>query len=169
MNIFVLVLRLLHVVGGIFWVGAALLMNFFIAPTIRATGDGGRQFAGHFMARTRFTMAMNVAVLSTAVAGFLLLGLDSDWFRSQWLHSGAGVGFTIGGLFGLAGLVTGFMNGGNVRKMAGLAAQIQGKPTPEQAAQMGAITKQQAWVVPVNTWTLLIAAILMAVSRYLAF
>ena len=169
MNYLILVLRLVHIVGGIFWVGAALLMNFFVGPTLRATGDAGRQFAGHFMAKTRFVMAMNVSVIATIVAGFWLYGIDSNWFSSPWMSSGAGTGFTIGAVFAIAGLATGFMNGGNNRKLAKLGGQIQGKPTAEQAAQLGAITKQQGWVVPVNTVALLLAAFFMAISRYLVF
>jgi len=169
MNYLTLALRLVHIVGGIFWVGAALMMNFFIGPTLRATGDAGRQFAGHFMARTRFSMVMNTSVYATMIAGFLLYGIDSSWFSSSWLASSTGIGFGIGAVFAVAGMTTGFMNGSNNRKLAKLGAQIQGKPTPEQAAQLGAIAKQQAWVVPVNTWTLLLAAFFMAISRYLVF
>ena len=65
MNYLLLVLRLIHIVGGVFWVGSALLMNFFVGPTIRETGDAGKQFAGYFMTRTKFTVVMNVSVFAT--------------------------------------------------------------------------------------------------------
>lgn len=169
MNYLTVVLRLIHIVGGIFWVGAGLLMNFFIGPTLRATGDAGKQFAGHFMTRTRFVTVMNISVYGTVIAGAWLYGIDSNWFQSAWMKSGAGIGFTIGALFGLIGLVTGIMNGSNNRKMVALGSQVQGKPTPEQAAQLGAIQKQQAWVVPVNSWALLLAAFFMATARYFVF
>jgi uncharacterized membrane protein len=169
MNYLTLVLRFVHIVGGIFWVGAALVMNFFVGPTLRATGDAGRQFAGHFMAKTRFVMVLNICAYSSVIAGFWLYGHDSQWFSSPWMSSSSGIGFTIGALFGLAGMITGVMNGANNGKLAKLGAQIQGKPTPEQAAQLGAISKQQAWVVPVNSSTLLMAAFFMAVSRYFMF
>jgi len=169
MNYLTLVLRLVHIVGGIFWVGAALLMNFFVGPTLRATGDAGKQFAGHLIAKTKFTMTMNIAVIASALSGLWLYGIDSTWFTSQWMHSGAGTGFTIGAIFGLVGFITGFMNGANIRKIAKLGAQIQGKPTPEQVAAMGAIQKQQAWVIPTNSYSLLLAALFMAIARYLVF
>jgi len=169
MNYLTLVLRLIHIIGGVFWVGSALLMNFFIGPTLRATGDAGRQFAGHFMARTRFTMVMNISVFATLIAGFWLYGIDSQWLSSAWMHSSTGIGFGIGAGFALVGFITGFMNGANNRKLAQIGAQIQGKPTPEQMAQLGTIQKQQGWVVPVNTWTLLLAVFFMAIARYLVF
>ena len=169
MNYLTVVLRLIHIIGGIFWVGAGLLMNFFIGPTLRATGDAGKQFAGHFMTRTRVVAVMNISVYGSVLAGLWLYGIDSHWLQSAWMKSSSGIGFTIGALFGLVGFITGIMNGSNNRKMAALGSQIQGKPTPEQAAQLGAIQKQQAWVVPVNSWTLLLAALFMAISRYLVF
>jgi uncharacterized membrane protein len=169
MNYLVIALRLIHIVGGIFWVGAGLLMNFFIAPTMRATGDAGRQFGGHMMTKTRVVTAMNISVYSTVIAGVWLYGIDSQWLASAWMSSSSGIGFTIGALFGLVGFVTGLMNGANNQKLAKLGAQIQGKPTPEQAAQLGAVARQQGWVVPVNTWTLLLAALFMATARYFVF
>lgn len=169
MDTLVLILRLLHIIGGVFWVGGAVAVNFFVAPTMRATGDAGKQFAGHLMGRTQFSQFMMYSGIVSIVAGFILYGIDSSWFTSAWQSSGPGIGFGIGALFALIGMVTGIMNGSNNRKMASLGAQIQGKPTPEQAAQLAAIQKQQALVVPVNTYSLLLALALMAVARYLRF
>jgi len=169
MNYLLLVLRLIHIIGGVFWVGAGLAMNFFVAPSMRATGDVGKQFVGHLVAKTRFSMVMTISAYATIIAGLLLYGLDSQWFTSPWLGSSAAAGFGLGGLFGIVGLITGLMNGANNRKLGQLGAQIQGKPTPEQAAALSAITKQQGWVLPVNSWSLILALFLMAISRYLVF
>lgn len=169
MDLLVLILRLLHVIGGVFWVGGAVAMNFFVAPTMRATGDAGKQFAGHLMGRTQFSQFMMYSGITSIVAGFILYGIDSNWFTSAWQSSGPGIGFGLGALLALIGMVTGIMNGNNNRKMGSLGAQIQGKPTPEQAAQLAAIQKQQAWVVPVNTYSLLLVLALMATARYLRF
>ncbi|HAV78472.1 MAG TPA: hypothetical protein DCX53_14080 [Anaerolineae bacterium] len=169
MDYLTLTLRLIHIVGGIFWVGSALLMNVFIAPTLRATGDSGKQFASHLMTRTRFTNAMTISVYATVIAGFWLYGIDSNWFQSPWMSSGAGVGYGIGAAFGIVGMVAGIKNGANNRKMAELGSKIQGKPTTEQMAVLSAIQEQQAWIVPVNSYTLLVAAFFMAIARYLVF
>ena len=165
----VIILRLLHILGGVIWVGGALATNFFVGPTIAATGDSGKQFAGYLMNKTRFTAVMTVGALVTIIAGFLLYGIDSAWFSSAWQSSGPGIGFAIGALFALVGLVTGIMNGNNNRAMGRIGAQIQEKPNEEQAAQLVAIRKRQAWVVPVNSYSLLLAVFFMAIARYLRF
>lgn len=169
MDLLLLVLRLLHIIGSVFWVGGALAMNFFVGGAIRATGDAGKQFAGHLMGRTRFSQYMSFSGMISVIAGFILYGIDSNWFTSAWQSSGPGIGFGIGALFAIVGMVTGIMNGRNNRAMGQLGTQIQGKPTPEQAAKLGAIQKQQAWVIPVNTYSLLLALAFMAVARYMHF
>lgn len=169
MNYLVILLRIIHILSGVLWVGGALAMNFFIAPTLRATGDAGKQFGGHLIAKTRFSAVMAGSAYATVIAGFLLYGIDSAWFSSPWVNSGAGKGFGIGAGFALVSLITGIMNGNNNRKLASLGAQVQGKPTPDQIAALGAVQKQQGWVVPVNTYSLLLAAFFMAIARYLVF
>lgn len=169
MNYLTIALRLIHIIAGVLWVGGALTMNFFIGPTLRATGDAGKQFTGHLMAKTPFATVIGMSAYASVIAGFLLFGIDSAWFSSPWLHSGAGTGFGIGAGFALIGLITGLMNGNNNQKLAQIGARIQGKPTPEQVTALGAIQKQQGWVVPVNTYSLLIAVFFMAIARYLSF
>jgi uncharacterized membrane protein len=169
MTYLIWLLRIIHIGAGVLWVGGALVMNFFISPTLRATGDAGKEFAGHLMGKTRFSTMMMYSGLSSIVAGFILYGIDSNWFTSAWQSSGPGIGFGIGALFALIGMVTGIMNGNNNKAMGQLGVQIQGKPTPEQAAKLAAIQKQQDWVVPVNTYSLLLALLLMAIARYLRF
>ena len=51
MNALTLVLRLIHILGGVFWVGAAWMMTLYIAPSVGATGDSGLQFMRHMMGK----------------------------------------------------------------------------------------------------------------------
>jgi uncharacterized membrane protein len=39
-------LRIIHIVAGVFWVGGTLIMTFFVAPAIGATGESGQKFVG---------------------------------------------------------------------------------------------------------------------------
>ena len=169
MNIFVIVLRLVLIISGVFWVGAGLVMFFFIGPTLGATADAGQKFAQHLMLRTRFTAILTTSAILTVLAGAILYWRDSDGFNSAWLHSGQGLGFGVGALFALIGLVFGAMVGNTNGALAKLGSQIQGKPSPEQMAQIGALRKRLALVSPINAYSLLIATLLMATARYLNF
>jgi uncharacterized membrane protein len=169
MNFLVIVLRLLHIISGVLWVGASLVMYFFVGPTLGATAEAGQKFAQHLMLRTRFIAVITTSAILTVLAGFSLYWIDSDGLSSAWMHSGAGLGFGIGAFFGLIGLVFGLMVGNTNGALAKLGAQIQGKPTPEQMAQIGALRKRLSVVSPINVYALIIAMLLMAIARYLRF
>lgn len=169
MNILMITLRLLHIIAGVFWVGAGLVMFFFIGPTLGATADAGQKFAQHLMLRTRFTAILTISAILTVLVGAILYWIDSDGFSSAWTHSGPGLGFGLGAGFGLLGLIFGIMVGNSNSALAKLGSQIQGKPTPEQMDQIGALRKRLSVVSPLNAYSLLIATLLMAIARYLRF
>jgi len=169
MDIFLLVLRLVHVFSGVFWVGGALMMNFFIGPTIGATAQAGKQFAGHLILRTRFVTAMTSAAILTVLAGGFLYWRDSQGFTSLWMSAGSGIGFSIGAVSALVGFVFGAMFGQLNKKMAQIGSQIKGEPTPEQLAQLRKIQNQLKVIAPIQTISLIIAVVFMATARYLIF
>jgi uncharacterized membrane protein len=169
MNTLIIVLRLIHIFGGIFWVGGALYVGFVVIPSLNATAEAGQKVLGYIMTQSKSTMLMMTAAISTVTAGFILYGIDSSWFTSPWMHAGAGAGFAIGGFFGLIGFVAGLMVPSTGKALGKLAAQIQGAPTPEQAAQLAALRKRQALISKVNTYSLIITAIFMSTARYLHF
>jgi len=72
MNILMIVLRILHIVSGVFWVGAALMLAFFISPTVAATKEAGQGFMRHFMGNTKFNLAMWTSAITAVAAGALL-------------------------------------------------------------------------------------------------
>ena len=169
MDFLVIVLRLLHIISGVLWVGAGLIMFFFIGPTLGATAEAGQKFAQHLMTQTRFTAVVTVSAILTVLAGGSLYWIDSGGLTSAWMHSGAGLGFGIGAFFALIGFIFGMMVGNTNGALAKLGAQIQGKPTPEQMAQIGILRKRLSVVSPINAYSLILATLLMAIARYLHF
>ena len=162
-------LRIVHILAGIIWVGGALIMAIFIAPAVGATAEAGQKFVGHLMGNLKFSSRMSAAAGLTILAGFILYWIDSDGFTSAWMTSGAGKGFGIGAAFALVGLVFGIQVGRITKSMAQLGAQMQGKPSAEQVQQMGALRKQQMMYSNVNAVLLVVAVIFMAIARYLVF
>ena len=169
MDVFVIILRLIHVIGGVIWVGASVTFAFFIGPAVGATHEAGQQFIRHFMLRTRFSTVIAATGILTVLAGFALYYHDSNGFTSAWQNSGPGIGFAIGAAFALVGLVCGIMVGATSRALGRLGESIQGKPSPDQLANLQALAKRQATIGTVNVVALLLATIMMAISRYLVF
>ncbi len=172
MNFLTIVLRLLHIFSGVFWVGAALMLTFFISPTVMATKDAGQGFMRHFMGNTKFGLAMWSAAITTIVAGFILFWIDSDGLTSAWTHSGPGIGFGTAAGFALLGFITGIIQNRNSNAMAQLGGQIQSQgnpPSPEQAAQLQKLGKALSIGGKLNVVFLILATMGMAIARYLQF
>jgi uncharacterized membrane protein len=159
-------LRIVHIVGGVIWVGGTLTMTFFIGPTIGATGEAGQKFVGHLMNNLKFSNRMSAAAGLTVLAGIILYGLDAR-AGAAWQRSGMGIGLSIGAVFAIIGFIFGIMIGRTTTAMAKLGGQFQGKPTNEQMAQMQTLMKQQATYSNISAVALILAVIFMATARYL--
>ena len=46
MNIYMIILRLIHILAGIFWVGTAFFFVLFFEPTLKTSGPAGGTVMG---------------------------------------------------------------------------------------------------------------------------
>lgn len=159
------ILRVAHIVSGILWAGGALALTLFVAPTMSATGDAGKQFAGHLIGKTRFSLYMSLTGLTTVIAGSILYGFDSNWFQSSWMMSATGSVFGVGAAFGIAAFVFGIMLGNANTATAALGAQVQGKPTAEQATLLQTLLKRQKMTSQGNMICMFVSILCMASAR----
>ncbi len=166
MTYLIWLLRIIHIGAGVFWVGGSLIMTFFVAPTVGAIGESGQKFVGHLMNNLRFSSRMAAASGSTILAGLILFGLDAR-AGSAWARSSFATGLGIGAGFALIGFVFGILVGRASKAMAQLGAQFQGKPTPQQLAQMQMHQKQMTTYSTISTITLILAVVFMAIARYM--
>ena len=157
MNTLMIVLRLIHIFGGMFWMGSTLLMVLFIVPSVNASMEAGQQFLGHFLTKTHYGRILGLSAILTMVAGGSLYWIDSAGFDSSWTRSGAGWGFGIGGILGLIGFVYGNRFGNNIMTLGRTAAQIQGQPTAEQRAILKAAQKPLRTQGRISTVALILA------------
>ena len=169
MNILVIVLRIVHVVSGVFWVGSSLFTALYLGPAVSATAEAGQRVLAQLITKARLSTAISASAGLTVLAGGWLYWIDSQGLTSGWTHSGPGTGFGIGALFAVVGLIFGGLVGRDMATLGRTAAEISGKPTPEQLGKIGAARKQLAYAGPTSTITLLIALICMATARYWVF
>jgi uncharacterized membrane protein len=147
-QIVTLLLRLVHIVGGIFWVGAMFLMAGFLIPTARATGRDGGKFMQHLMQQRKLPVYLASAMLLTVVSGFILYG------RLVAAILGASLGMAISGTA--------------ARRMATIGQTVaQGGPSAEQQAEMTRLQSRMAMGSRIAAALLLIASVAMAIARYL--
>jgi uncharacterized membrane protein len=168
---FTLVLRFIHIVGGVFWVGAVFLMVGFIFPTVRETGPAGGRFMQELMQRRRLPVFMNTAAGLTMLSGFILMGRLVSATDGAWMETRTGMTFAIGGLAAiLAAIIGGAFAGRGGRRLAKLGEAIQasgGPPSAEQAAEMGRLQTRMGKAMRAVAALLFVAVTTMATARYL--
>lgn len=140
------IVRVVHIVTAVAWVGGALLWGNVIAPRVLARGPPQirRPFAEAVIpAMTRYyKIVAGLAILS----GFVLVGMLwgwEDYFGAFQAPGGYGAALGLGTLSAIAMAIVGFGIIAPTGKK--LIAAMQGAstpPTPEQQAQMGAMGKK---------------------------
>lgn len=159
-----------HVIFGALWTGASVLAGFFIIPAIAEAGPAGGAVMGGVLKRkmplwmTGFAILTVLSGLRLFMIRFMQLGGGMDWLKSP-----EGLVLSLGGLlaFGAFGIGMG-MQKPTADKMGALGAQIAqggGKPSPEQAEQMGLLRAKLQKAARLQAFHLLAAVALMAAHR----
>jgi uncharacterized membrane protein len=85
----ILVLRLIHILGGIFWVGGLMYTSFFLVPVVRSSpAVAGPVMAG--LQKRRLFIVLPTVALLTMASGFRLLMLNSAGFSGSYFSTNAG-------------------------------------------------------------------------------
>lgn len=168
-----IVLRLVHVVAGILWGGAAISYLFFVKPSVKSIGPAGPQFMQSLTTRRKYPTFMMATSLLTVLSGGVLYWLSSGGLNLNWVQTGPGLGFTLGSLASLvAFLVGGFGIGPTAEKMGAIGGQIAASgtgPTPEQLNLLQVLERRLARVELIDFVMLVIAMVTMATARYWFF
>src|ERR671919_124454 len=100
------------------------------------------------------------------IAGILLYWRASDGFDLDWIRSGPGIGFTIGGLAAIATLALGLsLSKPTMDRMGALGQEIAasgGQPGPSQVSEMQRLQARMVTIGRVSMVLLTIAVVMMA-------
>ncbi len=162
-------LRVLHIVAGIFWVGATLAIAAFLLPTARVLGAEGQRFLGRVM--QRLGPALGIAMLLTVVSGFIMYGRLSAGFNRAWVTSRPGLALGAGAVAALLAVVLGVAVTGptNVRlgKLRKSLASAGPEPAAADASRIAVLEARAERATFVTAVLLLFCAAAMAIARYL--
>jgi uncharacterized membrane protein len=135
------ILRLIHILSAIFWVGSTLFITFFLEPTVQALGPEG----GRFMQKLtggRLSPAMGAAGLLTIATGLWMYASISGGFDPAVMFT-ARLPLTLGALAGIISLVVGLLvqgrAAGQLKALGQDIAAQGGPPTPEQVTRIAAL------------------------------
>jgi uncharacterized membrane protein len=157
-------LRAIHIVGGIVWVGGVVLVTLFVLPAARAVGPAGQPMMQHMMVRGRLSVYLIVVANLTLLAGLALYGRNMALTDGAWAHSPTGIGMTIGALCAIVAMAIGmFGTAPAAKKLAGAGAPGGTPLGDEERMRLQSRLTLFARVVLI---LLFIAATLMATARY---
>src|SRR6476659_9687080 len=84
-----LTLRIIHILGGIFWVGSMIFTTFFLAPVIGSSPPlAGQVMAG--LQKRRLFILLPFVALTTIASGLRLLSIDSIGFSGAYFSTPTG-------------------------------------------------------------------------------
>ena len=165
-------LRIVHIVTGVIWVGSLFVVVVFVQPTAATLGPAGAPFMSE-LRRRRFVDVVFVDAVLTVVAGTFLYW--HDWHEhptfGDWIGSSFGAGLTVGALLALVGLgVAALVTRPTIARLVALGKQVAGsggQPSPETGAQIGRLQHRLVVAERVSFSLVVLAVVAMASARYL--
>jgi hypothetical protein len=164
-----IILRLVHILAGVFWAGTVFLMAGFLVPTMRATGREGGVFVQYLMRERRLQASLGIAMLLTVLSGIAMYARLAASTRGAWAGTAPGIAYGVGAVAAIVGGIVGAAFGGSAgRRIAAIGARIGAAgPSVEQQAEMGRLQARIRNGTRLAAGCLAVAASAMAVARYL--
>lgn len=166
-----ILLRLIHIIGGVFWVGTVLFLAWFLLPSSRATGQAGLTVMQEVMMRRKLSVYLMSAMGLTILSGLTMYIHLSMATHGVWASSTMGKVLGFGALLGIVGgAIGGSSSKSTGLKMAAIAKAIQesgGPPTEAQKAEITALQEKGEKVLRIVAILLVGAIAAMASARYL--
>lgn len=169
MEIGLLSARIIHVLTGVFWVGAMAFVSAFLIPSLAEAGpDAGKVMAA--LQRRKFMIVMPVVGVLTMLSGIWLYWRASSGFQVDYMKSGPGHAYAFGALFAIAAFVVGMTYTRpammKATELGQAAANASEADRPAIMAQVQALRVRGARGGRLVAWLLALAALTMAVGRY---
>ena len=166
------ILRIVHIVTGVIWVGSLFVVVVFVQPSAATLGAAGAPFMSE-LRRRRFVDVVFIDALFTVVAGSFLYWHDWHTYPGfgDWIGSSFGTALTVGALLAISGLgLAGLITRPTIGRLVSLGKQVAGSggtPTPETAARIGAMQHRLVIAERVSFSLVLLAVVAMSSARYL--
>ena len=171
MNLEIIVLRLIHIVGGIFWVGSTVSITLFVVPALTTSGVNAGQVFAALQRRRFFTILPLVAVLTIA-SGLRLIWIASGGFSHQYFATGTGRTFGLAGSAAIVAFLLGIFVARPAAARSGkLTGSLASAPEEQRAritSEVATLRRRGAVATAVAVSLLVLSAAGMAIARYVA-
>lgn len=165
----VLVLRLIHIGAGAFWVGAVFTFFLFVQPGAVAVGPEATKFTFELIHHRRLPVVILGAAAVTVLAGIWLLVITSNGLDPDLLFDASRLGYTVGGVVAILTFALGalyvFPRTRIVERTLGVLLAERRPPTPDEQQTLATTARESrraGWVVLIG---LAVAVAAMATAR----
>ena len=165
-----IVLRLFHILSGVFWVGSLVFVSVFLLPAFKSVGPAGGAVMKELTQRLQFQKWILLAGWLTILSGAVMVWRDAGTLGLRWFEQGSGRTFGIGAVLALIATALGMsINIPTVNRIGALTATFQAAGRPPSAEEQAEIQRLQARLGTVGKLVallLVLAAAAMAIARY---
>lgn len=153
-------LRAIHIVGGVLWVGGVVVVGLFLLPATQAVGPAAQPMMQFIMGRRKLPVYMMSLGIVTTLGGLLLFYRNVSLTGGAWARSPMGVGISVGAAAAILALIVGMaISAPAAKKMNGPPDSV----TPEQRA---VLMRRLTLGARLTFFLLLVSALFMATARY---
>lgn len=170
MDLTLVLLRVVHVLCGVFWAGALIFVVIFLEPSIRGSGPEGAKVMRALIQRNYLNVVPIVAAL-TILSGLWLMWIVSGEFSAAWFRSGVGMTLTFGSLVAFAAFLIGVhVLRPSVLRIGPLAQVAAEAPAGrKKEAMLAGVQRLRRRAMVAGRWVaalLAVAVVAMAAGRY---
>ena len=159
MDIYVVILRLVHIIAGVLWVGSGFFSTFVMLPTLVNYGPDVSKLTSRLAQNRAFAMIFPVTAGLTMLAGILL------YIRPGASGSFTGLGWGVLSIGALCGIAAGVHGGAVLGRATGeFVAKSNANAPVAELTSLGAKLIQHAYI---SLALAVIAVVGMAIARYL--
>ena len=167
MDLPLVITRVVHIVSGSFWVGAAIYLAVLLEPSIRS---GSVELERQLLRRTSKLNSLWItsAAVLTIVSGFALISMDPERSMADLGQPGWGAMILVGLLASLAAFfVSGFAGVATAKlRRAYESAGPGAAATPESEQQLARFRRRLSALGYLNALLIVIAVGSMAIARF---
>jgi uncharacterized membrane protein len=172
MNAEITALRVIHIVGGVFWVGTTLFLSYFLMPAMAQAGPGASGIMAGLHGRRLFTL-LPIAAILTMLSGARLMWIFSSGFSAAYFASTGGLIYGLAALAAVVAFLVGMMVSRPAAMQMTVAAQRLASGSLDEAEKarltesLPRLRARSARASSVVAVLLVAATVGMAIARYL--
>lgn len=165
------IFRILHILGGVVWVGSAVFTAVFLIPAARAIGPAAGPIMRELTTVRKLPFYLMGFAFLTILSGGVLAWRDMGDMGMRWFEQGSGRFFGFGAILGVLGLIVGMtVNAPTAKNLGLLSAQLakEGRPpTADEGARLQQLQDRLFTASRAIAVILLLATMSMAFARYM--